>query len=107
MKSLICAAAAALLVAAPAWAHGDGHAHPHPHTHEHTLGHDGNAKGSAVKLDGHTLEDIQRHRGMAQAHAQAAQCLEQGNNYETCQKQLQASCKGLALGKNCGMRHSH
>lgn len=58
-------------------------------------------------LDAHTQEDIQRHRGMAQAHAQAAQCLEAGQPQAQCQKQLQAACTGLALGKNCGMRHAH
>lgn len=63
--------------------------------------------GSAPALDKHTQEDIERHRGMAKAHEQAAQCLAGGQALDLCQKQLQASCKGLALGKNCGMRHAH
>lgn len=58
-------------------------------------------------LDAHTREDIERHQSMARAHAQAAQCLEAGKGEDQCQKQLQLACKGLALGKNCGMRHSH
>jgi hypothetical protein len=58
-------------------------------------------------LDAHTREDIARHQAMAKAHAQAAQCLESGQSAAACQQQLQTACKGLALGKNCGMRHSH
>lgn len=58
-------------------------------------------------IDAHTREDIDRHQAMARAHAQAAQCLEAGKGEDPCQKQLQLACKGLALGKNCGMRHSH
>lgn len=58
-------------------------------------------------LDAHTREDIERHQGMARAHSEAAQCLASGRKSDDCTKQLQASCKGLALGKNCGMRHSH
>jgi hypothetical protein len=52
-------------------------------------------------------EDIQRHRAMAAAHEAAARCLESGKKYDVCQKELQAACKGLALGKYCGMRHVH
>jgi hypothetical protein len=59
------------------------------------------------ELDAHTREDIARHQAMAKAHAQAAQCLESGQSAAACQQQLQTACKGLALGKNCGMRHSH
>ncbi|MEG0414458.1 MAG: hypothetical protein RR584_16545 [Comamonas sp.] len=65
------------------------------------------AQQTAKQLDAHTLEDIERHRNMARAHEQAAQCLASGKSYDDCLKQLQTSCKGLALGKNCGMRHSH
>lgn len=52
-------------------------------------------------------EDIQRHRAMAAAHEAAARCLESGKKPDACQKELQAACKGLALGKYCGMRHVH
>lgn len=94
MKSLICIAAAALWMAAPVWAHNDK---------------TGTEPKATVtnKVDAHTQEDIERHRGMARAHEQAAQCLAEGQSFDICQKQLQASCKGLALGKNCGMRHGH
>ena len=52
-------------------------------------------------------KDIERHRAMAAAHEAAARCLESGKPYEACQRELQAACKGLALGKSCGMRHAH
>ena len=62
---------------------------------------------NAPVIDAHTREDIERHQAMARAHSQAAQCLESGKSEDQCQKQLQLACKGLALGKHCGMRHSH
>lgn len=52
-------------------------------------------------------EDIQRHRAMASAHEAAAKCLESGKKEDVCMKELQASCKGLAVGKYCGMKHVH
>ena len=52
-------------------------------------------------------KDAQRHRAMAAAHEAAAKCLESGKNPDDCQKQLQAACKGLAIGKYCGMKHDH
>lgn len=52
-------------------------------------------------------EDINRHRAMAVAHENAAKCLESGKTDEVCEKALQAACKGLAIGKNCGMKHEH
>jgi len=52
-------------------------------------------------------KDIQRHRAMAAAHEAAARCLEAGKKPEQCQDQLQAACKGLAIGKYCGMKHEH
>ena len=54
-----------------------------------------------------TKEDIQRHRAMAAAHEAAAKCLESGKKEDICMKDLQASCKGLAVGKYCGMKHAH
>ena len=65
------------------------------------------AAPAQAALDAHTKEDIARHEGMAKAHAQAAQCLAAGTDHEVCQKQLQTACKGLALGKHCGLRHAH
>lgn len=52
-------------------------------------------------------EDITRHRAMVAAHENAAKCLESGKSGEVCEKALQAACKGLAIGKNCGMKHEH
>ena len=54
-----------------------------------------------------TQEDISRHRAMAEAHEAAAKCLESGKKPEQCTKELQTACKGLALGKSCGMKHVH
>ena len=52
-------------------------------------------------------EDIARHRAMAEAHEAAAKCLESGKKPDQCNKDLQKACKGLALGKYCGMKHAH
>jgi hypothetical protein len=52
-------------------------------------------------------EDVRRHRAMAAAHEAAAKCLESGRGEKVCMQELQTACKGLALGKYCGMRHAH
>ena len=52
-------------------------------------------------------EDTQRHRAMAVAHESAAKCLESGKKEDLCVKELQAACKGLAVGKYCGLKHVH
>ena len=44
---------------------------------------------------------------MAAAHEAAAKCRESGKDEEVCNKELQAACKGLAIGKFCGMKHEH
>ena len=62
---------------------------------------------SAAELDKATKEDIARHRIMAQAHENAAKCLEAGKSDAVCEKQLQLECKGVAIGKFCGMKHEH
>ncbi len=54
-----------------------------------------------------TKADIARHRAMAAAHEAAAKCLESGKKEDVCNKELQAACKGLAIGKYCGMKHEH
>ncbi len=54
-----------------------------------------------------TEEDIARHRAMATAHENAAQCLASGKGEAVCNKELQVACKGLAIGKFCGMKHAH
>jgi hypothetical protein len=61
----------------------------------------------AQHSDKEIKEDIQRHRAMAAAHEAAAKCLESGQKPDACTKQLQAACKGLAVGKYCGMKHAH
>jgi hypothetical protein len=61
----------------------------------------------AQHSDKEIKEDIQRHRAMAAAHEAAAKCLESGQKPDVCTKQLQAACKGLAVGKYCGMKHAH
>lgn len=57
--------------------------------------------------DKETQQDIQRHRAMAAAHEGAARCLEAGKKEDVCMKELLAACKGLAIGKYCGMKHEH
>ncbi len=52
-------------------------------------------------------EDARRHRAMAAAHTAAAQCLEAGKAEQACLQELQAACKGLGIGKYCGMKHVH
>ncbi|MCM3562411.1 MAG: hypothetical protein ACO1OR_10440 [Hydrogenophaga sp.] len=54
-----------------------------------------------------TRQDIQRHRAMAAAHEAAAKCLEAGKGEKVCYAELAVACKGLAIGKYCGMRHAH
>lgn len=62
---------------------------------------------NAQHKDAETKEDVQRHRAIAAAHEAAAKCLESGKKEDVCMKDLQASCKGLAIGKYCGMKHAH
>ena len=67
--------------------------------------------GMAFAVSAHTdkeiKEDISRHRAMAAAHEGAAKCLESGKKPDVCEKELQAACKGLAVGKYCGLKHVH
>ncbi len=60
-----------------------------------------------AKLSAHVQKDIARHRAMALAHENAARCLEGGTAEAQCQERLRQECKGLAIGKYCGMRHEH
>jgi len=50
-------------------------------------------------------KDIADHRAMADAHLNAAKCLESGTPEKECQTQLAKDCKGLGIGKYCGMKH--
>lgn len=65
------------------------------------------AAPAVAKPSEHVQNDVARHRAMAAAHEGAARCLESGKSEEVCQKELQVACKGLAIGKYCGMRHEH
>ena len=55
----------------------------------------------------HVKGDIVDHRAMAEAHLNAARCLESGKPEKECQAQLAKDCKGLGIGKYCGMKHKH
>lgn len=57
--------------------------------------------------DKEVAEDAARHRAMAAAHEGAAKCLEAKKGEKVCMAELQAACKGLGIGKYCGMRHAH
>jgi hypothetical protein len=61
----------------------------------------------AQHSDKERKEDAARHRAMAAAHENAAKCLESAKSEDVCMKELQAACKGLAIGKYCGMKHAH
>ena len=65
------------------------------------------AGAAGAHNDKETKEDIARHRAISAAHEGAAKCLESGKKEDVCNKELQAACKGLAIGKYCGMRHEH
>ena len=52
-------------------------------------------------------EDAKRHRTMAAAHESAAKCLEAGKGEKACLEQLRKDCKGVGIGKYCGMKHQH
>lgn len=71
------------------------------------LGAAGASAQQAPVLSDHVKKDIERHRAMAAAHEAAARCLESGKSEDACLKELQAACKGLGIGKHCGMRHVH
>jgi hypothetical protein len=55
----------------------------------------------------HVRQDILDHRAMAEAHLNAAKCLESGKSEKDCHAQLAKDCKGLGIGKYCGMKHRH
>jgi len=52
-------------------------------------------------------EDAKRHRIMAAAHEAAAKCYEAGKGEKVCLEQLRKDCKGVGIGKYCGMKHQH
>jgi hypothetical protein len=60
-----------------------------------------------VHGDKERKEDIKRHRAMAAAHEAMAKCLESGKAEKDCLEKLRQDCKGLGIGKYCGLRHQH
>lgn len=52
-------------------------------------------------------QDAARHRALAAVHEAAARCLESGRPEKECLEQLRKDCKGLGIGKYCGMKHQH
>ena len=64
-------------------------------------------KAPAAAMNEGAKKDITRHRAIAAAHEAAAKCLEAGKTEDVCHKELLAACKGLAIGKYCGMKHQH
>ncbi len=66
------------------------------------------AEKAAKKDDpAHVRKDVGDHRAMAEAHLNAAKCLESGKAEKECHAQLAKDCKGLGVGKYCGMKHKH
>jgi hypothetical protein len=64
-------------------------------------------KGEKPHSAAEIKKDIADHRAMAEAHLSAAKCLEGGKSEKECHAQLAKDCKGLAIGKYCGMKHRH
>ena len=60
-------------------------------------------KGDAA----HVRQAVADHRAMADAHLNAAKCLESGKAEKECHAELEKDCKGLGIGKYCGMKHKH
>jgi hypothetical protein len=69
----------------------------------------GTAVAAEKKKDdpAHVKKDVADHRAMADAHLNAAKCLEGGTAEKECHAQLAKDCKGLGIGKYCGMKHKH
>jgi hypothetical protein len=55
----------------------------------------------------HQQAAIGQHKAIAAAHQTAAQCLASGKDEEACHAELTKACKGIAIGKLCGMKHKH
>lgn len=65
------------------------------------------AVAAEKKPDPHVASAAADHRAMAEAHLNAAKCLESGRPEKDCHAQLAKDCKGLGVGKFCGMKHKH
>jgi hypothetical protein len=88
---------AALLLAAPGPARAQATTKPAPAA----------APAAGATQDPHRRDDIARHRAIATAHDTAARCLEAGGKESTCHDALRKACEGIAVGRYCGMKHSH
>jgi len=51
--------------------------------------------------------DIAQHRRLAEVHELAAKCLEGGRSEKECHDLLARECKGVGIGRHCGLRHTH
>lgn len=67
----------------------------------------GPAADAKKSVSAEARKDIANHRAMAEAHNNAAACLEAGKAEKECHAQLQKDCKGVGIGKYCGMKHGH
>jgi len=65
------------------------------------------AQSEKPHTDKERKDDIKRHRALAAVHEAAAKCLEAGRSEKECQEKLRQDCKGLGIGKYCGMKHQH
>ena len=71
------------------------------------LAQDKTKKSEKAHSTAEVQKDILDHRAMADAHLAAAKCLGGGKGEKECHGQLAKDCKGLGIGKLCGMRHKH
>ena len=60
---------------------------------------------AAPELNQETRDDIAKHETIAAAHTEAAKCLRAGKPDAVCEGALLQACKGVAIGKFCGMKH--
>lgn len=67
----------------------------------------GLAADARKSVSAEARKDIASHRAMAEIHNNAAACLEAGKAEKECHAQLQKDCKGVGIGKYCGMKHGH
>ena len=58
-----------------------------------------------TELNQETRDDIAKHEAIAAAHSAAAKCLREGKSDAECEGALLSACKGIAIGKFCGMKH--
>ncbi len=52
------------------------------------------------------VEDALRHRSLSEAQAIAAKCSPEKKGLEACVAEAKPLCRGLAIGKHCGLRET-